>query len=57
MNNPEKTVELIIDQAVWDAAKVQGHPLRNTATVSITHATLAAFLTHVGHVPRVLRVP
>lgn len=50
-------VELLLDQAVWDAAQVQAHPLRNTATVAISHAALADFLLHTGHVPQVLEVP
>jgi Ala-tRNA(Pro) deacylase len=57
VNDTEKAVELIVDEAVWQAAKLQGHPLRNTATLVIAHATLEAFLAHTGHVPRVLRMP
>jgi Ala-tRNA(Pro) deacylase len=57
VNDPEQKVELIVDEPVWQAAHVQGHPLRNTATVSISHAALEAFLNHVGHAPRVLAVP
>lgn len=50
-------VELVLDQAVWSAAQVQAHPLRNTATVVMSHTTLAAFLAQTGHVPRVVEVP
>ena len=57
INDRDKAVELIVDERIWAAEKVQGHPLRNTATVSITHASLATFLTQVGHAPRVIRVP
>ncbi len=57
INDPELKVELIIDEAVWRASNVQGHPLRNTATLSISHAALDAFLNHVNHAPRVLAVP
>ena len=57
VNDREHLVELIIDEAVWAADKIQGHPLRNTATVVIGHAALEAFLAHTGHVPRVMRVP
>lgn len=57
MNDTENAVELVIDEAVWAAEKVQGHPLRNTATVAVSHATLEAFLAHTGHEPRVMRVP
>lgn len=57
INDTQKAVELVVDEAVWAAEKVQGHPLRNTATVVITHATLEAFLAHTGHAPRVMKVP
>jgi Ala-tRNA(Pro) deacylase len=57
INDRQKAVELVVDEAVWKADKVQAHPLRNTATVAISHATLEAFLAHTGHAPRVMRVP
>jgi Ala-tRNA(Pro) deacylase len=52
-----QAVELVLDQAVWDADHIQAHPLRNTATVALSHATLVRFLTHTGHVPRIVTVP
>ena len=57
INDSEGAVEVVIDNAVWDATAVQAHPLRNTATVSLTHETLERFLEHTGHMPRVLEVP
>ena len=57
INDSEAAVEVVIDTAVWDAAAVHAHPLRNTATVSMTHETLERFLKHTGHVARVLEVP
>ncbi|MES2259450.1 MAG: prolyl-tRNA synthetase associated domain-containing protein [Pseudomonadota bacterium] len=56
-NDRAGAVELIIDEAIWQAEKVQAHPLRNTATVAIAHAALEAFLENVGHVPRIMVVP
>ncbi|MDO8041248.1 hypothetical protein [Janthinobacterium sp. SUN137] len=32
------------------------HPLRNTATVALPHATLVRFLAQTGHVPRIMSV-
>lgn len=52
-----QAVELVLDQAVWDAGHLQAHPLRNTATVALSHATLVRFLAHTGHVPRIVTVP
>ncbi len=57
INDKDNAVELVVDEAVWKADKVQGHPLRNTATLAVPHATLEAFLAHTGHTPRVMRVP
>lgn len=57
INDQDKAVELVIDEAVWQAARIQGHPLRNTATMAVPHATLEAFLAHTGHEPRIMRVP
>ena len=52
-----QAVELVLDQAVWDADHIQAHPLRNTATVALSHVTLVHFLAHTGHVPRIVTVP
>jgi Ala-tRNA(Pro) deacylase len=57
VNDKDNAVELVIDEAIWAADEVQGHPLRNTATVSITHTSLATFLEQIGHTPRVIAVP
>ncbi|MFC3110002.1 prolyl-tRNA synthetase associated domain-containing protein [Undibacterium arcticum] len=57
VNDSAAAVELILDEEIWHAERVQGHPLRNTATVSISHAALATFLSHVGHRAVVMRVP
>ena len=57
LNDSAHTVELVLDQAVWEADSMQAHPLRNTATVALSHATLASFLVHTGHAPRIVTVP
>lgn len=57
IHDSAQAVELVLDQAVWEADSVQAHPLRNTATVALSHATLVRFLAHTGYVPRVLSVP
>jgi Ala-tRNA(Pro) deacylase len=56
VNDRDRAVELVVDQRVWRANKAQAHPLRNTATVAITHAALAAFLVLTGHSPRVVEL-
>lgn len=57
VNDTAGMVELIVDEKIWRAKRVQGHPLRNTATVSIEHASLETFLAHINHRPTVMQVP
>lgn len=57
IHDSAQAVELVLDQAVWEADFVQAHPLRNTATVALSHAALVSFLAHTGHVPRIVTVP
>lgn len=57
INDRAGAVELIIDSSIWQAELVQAHPLRNTATVVITHDALAAFLALAEHAPRIMSVP
>lgn len=56
LHDQAHAVKLVLDQAVWEAPQVQAHPLRNTATISMPHATMAAFLMHTGHGPQVVEV-
>ncbi|WP_017876384.1 prolyl-tRNA synthetase associated domain-containing protein [Janthinobacterium sp. CG3] len=57
VNDPRQTVQLIIDDSIWRAARIQAHPLRNTATVSLSHAALEGFLAHLGRTAQVMRIP
>ena len=54
VNDRDRAVELIVDRRVWQAEKVQAHPLRNTATVAIGRSALTAFLALTGHAPKVI---
>jgi Ala-tRNA(Pro) deacylase len=56
-NDTAGAVELVVDQALWDADAIQAHPLVNTATMVITHRDLERFLAATAHVPRILAVP
>jgi Ala-tRNA(Pro) deacylase len=56
VNDKERAVELVFDQRVWQAEKLQAHPLRNTATVSIDRHALAGFLALTGHAPKVVQL-
>ncbi|WP_240635919.1 prolyl-tRNA synthetase associated domain-containing protein [Caldimonas tepidiphila] len=57
INDAARAVELVIDAQVWAAEKVQAHPLRNTATVSLPRQALETFLSMTGHAPVVIPVP
>lgn len=57
VNDKVRAVEFVIDRALWEAAAVQAHPLRNDATMVIAHTDLERFLAATGHVPRVIDVP
>jgi Ala-tRNA(Pro) deacylase len=57
VNDPSGAVEFIIDRSLWDADAVQAHPLVNTATMVIPHASLERFLSATGHPPRVVELP
>lgn len=56
-NDTDHKVEVVIDQAVWDAECVQCHPLINTSTLVIPHAGLEKLLEVTGHEPTVIDVP
>jgi Ala-tRNA(Pro) deacylase len=53
VNDTQHAVELWIDEELWQAALIHGHPLRNTATLSIPHEGVVAFLQTTGHEPHV----
>jgi Ala-tRNA(Pro) deacylase len=57
VNDPDRRVELVIDETVWQAGALQCHPLVNTATLVLSRAGLHRFLSATGHAPRVLDVP
>lgn len=57
LNDPEKNVELVIDQEIWEANALQCHPLINTQTLIISHEGLETFLKACGRQFRVLEVP
>lgn len=57
LNDKEGKVEVILDEAIWNAEALQCHPLTNTATLVIPHEGIVKFLESTGHMPRVLRIP
>ena len=57
VNDPEHSVELIIDESLWEQQAFQFHPLINTATLVISNDNLKRFLASTGHDVRTLGVP
>ncbi|HET9452945.1 MAG TPA: prolyl-tRNA synthetase associated domain-containing protein [Gemmatimonadaceae bacterium] len=49
-------VELFIDTDVWSAPAVHAHPLRNDATLVLSHDALVRFLAATGHSPRIVSI-
>ncbi|MGY3916480.1 prolyl-tRNA synthetase associated domain-containing protein [Aeromonas australiensis] len=53
----EKSVELVVDEAIWQAEQVQCHPLVNTATLIVRLDDVRRLLTHLGRKATVIRLP
>jgi Ala-tRNA(Pro) deacylase len=54
INDIDRRVTFVLDQALWDAEVVNFHPLTNTATTALTQADFRRFLTLIGRVPVVV---
>jgi len=51
INDPDRRVTFVLDQALWDADIVNFHPLTNTATTALPQADFRRFLTLIGRQP------
>ena len=56
LNDVSRSVELYIDRDVWIAPSIHAHPLRNDATLVLSHDALTTFLDATGHRPRIVAV-
>ena len=56
VNDAAHAVEVYIDADVWSAASIHAHPLRNDATLVLSHDDVLRFLGATGHTPRIVRV-
>jgi Ala-tRNA(Pro) deacylase len=54
INDVDRRVTFVLDQALWDADIVNFHPLTNTATTALAQADFRRFLTLVGRAPLVV---
>ncbi len=57
INDTACAVRFVIDQRLAEAAQVNVHPLRNTATLGLSGAALVQFLAGTGHDPVVVLLP
>jgi len=57
INDSEGAVEVIVDEAVWNAESVRCHPLVNTATIVLKREDMHRLFELTGHQPTVLDVP
>lgn len=57
INAAPGSVTVVIDAALADAAQVNVHPLRNTATLGLAGEALLRLLRHWGQAPLVAAVP
>jgi Ala-tRNA(Pro) deacylase len=56
-NDRQASVKIVLDVRVSSAALVNIHPLRNTATLTISGEGLLLFLRHNGHEVRIAELP
>jgi Ala-tRNA(Pro) deacylase len=57
INDPDKQVEVYIDNDLWESEAYQYHPLVNTSTLAIEHEHLKRFLESDGHEFKIIEVP
>ena len=56
VNDPEHSVEVLIDRDIWQAEAVHCHPLVNTATLVIPLTGIRKFLEATGHTARIVDI-
>jgi Ala-tRNA(Pro) deacylase len=57
VNDAQHDVELFVDAEVWSAPSLHAHPLRNDATLVLSHDALVRFLAATGHRHQVVNLP
>ncbi len=57
VNDADHRVQLLVDSDYWPADAYLCHPMVNTATLTIDHASLTRFFELTGHQPRVIEMP
>ena len=57
VNDRERRVTLVLDEALMRGDPVNFHPLVNSATTGLSRAGLLKFFAATGHEPRIMRLP
>ena len=57
VRDTERAVTLVVDHTIWQAKRVQCHPLVNTATLIITLDDVRRLLAHLGREATVMVLP
>tara|TARA_B100000530_G_C15869577_1_gene452815 strand:+ start:415 stop:909 length:495 start_codon:yes stop_codon:yes gene_type:complete len=57
VNDPKKTVEVFVDNELWNSETILCHPLVNTSTLAIPRDGIMQFLENTGHTLRLVEVP
>ena len=57
INADPGSIAVVLDRSLAEAARVNVHPLRNTATIGLSGADLLRLLEHWGHAPIVADIP
>jgi Ala-tRNA(Pro) deacylase len=56
LNDTDGRVKIVLDKPLAESDMINGHPLRNTATTTVSTSDLMRFLDHTGHAPLVAQV-
>ena len=57
VNDPKITVEVFVDNELWNAETILCHPLVNTSTLAVPRDGIKQFLEKTGHALRLIEVP
>ena len=57
INDPEGSVEVLIDEDLWYEDEILCHPLINTSTLALSRENLEYFIHQTGHQFRLVQVP
>ncbi|MBJ7500705.1 MAG: prolyl-tRNA synthetase associated domain-containing protein [Sphingopyxis sp.] len=57
INAEPGSITVVLDAGLAAAGRVNVHPLRNTATIGLSGATILDLLRHWGHAPLVANIP